>query len=158
VERRTAAATRLPWALAAAVVGLLAALAAQEGARSAAATVVAVAVLVIALVLVLPHPERGVLLMLLVLPLDVAGRLLTEPLSITVFHVSLLLTLVAWAIAWLRDPETSAPRLSALDVGIAALVRGRVVSARLARQGGHCGLHRSAGVPVLVHCRSCFRT
>ncbi|MEN6429940.1 MAG: O-antigen ligase family protein, partial [Coriobacteriales bacterium] len=107
---------------------LLAALAAQEGARSAAATVVAVAVLVVALVLVLPHPERGVLLILLVLPLDVAGRLLTEPLSITVFHVSLLLTLVAWAIAWLRDPETSAPRLSALDVGIAALVAAAVWS------------------------------
>ncbi|MBC7266079.1 MAG: O-antigen ligase family protein [Anaerosomatales bacterium] len=85
-------------------------------------------VLTVAVYAVFDRPGRGVLLMLAVLPLDIAGRLIAEPVAVTAFHVSLLLTLAAWAWTWLRDPEDGRPRFSALDVGIAALIGAAIWS------------------------------
>ena|GEM_PF-1870853 len=65
--------------------------------------------------------EIGLLVLLLTLPLDLYGQLITSPVTVTVFHVALLLVLASWCVRvfgkgseWLR--------FSWLDVGIAVLM------------------------------------
>jgi O-antigen ligase len=112
----------LPWAFVAIAAGALAGVAAVASPRDAAMVTVALALSVPATVAVFRRPEHGIVLMLLALPLDIAGRIVAEPVAVTVYHLALLLMLAAWAWAWLRDPAGWRPRFSALDVGIAALV------------------------------------
>ncbi|MDZ4178474.1 MAG: O-antigen ligase family protein [Coriobacteriia bacterium] len=77
---------------------------------------------------VLAKPERGMWLMLLAIPLDTAGRLIASPMVVTVYQVTLLMTLGAWGVRWLTDPVTARPRWSVLDIGIATLVAGAIWS------------------------------
>lgn len=65
--------------------------------------------------------EIGLLALLLTLPLDVYGRVLTSPVTVTVFHLVLLVVLAAWYVrlltegcAWLRP--------STLDLSMAVIL------------------------------------
>jgi putative inorganic carbon (HCO3(-)) transporter len=71
---------------------------------------------------VLLSPQTGLLLMLAVLPLDAAGRIITEPVTVTWFHVALLFTLVTWAFAQLTGRFRLRHRLSPVTVGVALLI------------------------------------
>ncbi|MDO9557597.1 MAG: O-antigen ligase family protein [Coriobacteriia bacterium] len=73
-------------------------------------------------------PEAGLLLMLAVLPLDVAGRIITEPVTVTWFHVALLFTLVSWAVAWRTGRFRVRHRVSPVTIGVALLIVSAVWS------------------------------
>lgn len=111
------------FALAALVVGVGGGLMASGlGAQKA----VTLAVGVVVLAVVLWRYQIGVILILLTLPLDVYGRLITSPVTVTVFHVALLFTLVSWGIAVMQ--ERAKLRFSAVDAGIAAILFAAVWS------------------------------
>ncbi len=64
--------------------------------------------------------EFGLVALLFTLPLDTFGRLITTPVTVTAFHVVLLICLAAWARKLVVD--RSWPRLGWMDVAAAALV------------------------------------
>ncbi len=113
------------WVLGAAVSGAAAAALVGLGGLSPLAVIAGVlgfAIAAAVVLLVLAEPERGLWLMLLATPLDTAGRIITSPVTVTVFHLTLLLTLMAWMLRWVIDPDDGRPRWSAIDVGIAMLL------------------------------------
>lgn len=72
--------------------------------------------------------EIGTVLMVVTLPLDMYGRVLSAgSVTITAFHVMLGLTLVSWAVglAWRADAKV---RFSVVDIGMAVLVLAAVWS------------------------------
>lgn len=109
-------------------VGVAAAVAYRVAGPSSAVAIAGAFIALSCAVLVLRRPEYGVVVMLLALPLDIAGRIISEPVAVTVYHISLLLMLVAWMWAWLRQPAENRPRVSVLDIGIATLVGAAVWS------------------------------
>ncbi len=108
------------WAALALAAGLGAAMAGSRG-LSAALGVVAVLALSAFAVLVVRRLEVGLLALLLTIPLDVYGRILSEPVKVTLFHVVLLVCLGSFALRVIGDP-TAWLHFSALDVGMAALL------------------------------------
>ena len=77
--------------------------------------------------LMLWRVEYAVVVVLLTLPLDLAGRIIEEPVTITLFHAALLVALLSWGIrVWLAPRQ--ALRFSAMDVGLLALVAAVVWS------------------------------
>ncbi|MHB1341576.1 MAG: O-antigen ligase family protein [Coriobacteriia bacterium] len=110
------------------VVGITAALAYRLAGGQAALAIAGAIVALSAAVLVLRRPGYGVIVMLLALPLDIAGRIIAEPVAVTVYHLSLLLMLASWTWAWLASPGEHRPRLSVLDIGMAALVGAAIWS------------------------------
>lgn len=65
--------------------------------------------------------EIGIVLLLLVMPLDVYGRLITQPTTVTLFHAVLLLCLFAWILRVVMRPKAWL-RFSYVDLGFAALI------------------------------------
>lgn len=117
-----------PWALAALAAAACAGVAAAAGGQLLAVVLAALVAVLAVSGAVLRDPHRGLYLMLLALPLDAAGRVITSPVTVTVYHLALLLTLGSWAVRWLVDGRSMRPAFSAVDVGIAALVAAGVWS------------------------------
>lgn len=116
------------WAGAAVAAGAAAALAYQGLGTDAIYGALGLVIAAALTVWVAIKPVRGLYAILLALPLDAAGTLITSPVAVTVFHLALLLTLLSWAGHLLLDPTTPRPRLSVLDAGIAALLAAAVWS------------------------------
>lgn len=115
-------------AAAAIVVGIAAAVAYGFVGGQGALLIVGMIVALGSAALVLRRPEYGVVVMLLALPLDIAGRIIAEPVAVTVYQLSLLLMLASWTWAWLGSPQENRLRLSVLDIGMAALVGAAIWS------------------------------
>ncbi len=107
------------WLVAAAVVGVGAAgLAAWSPAVAAAVGVALIAVGLSAAALV--SPRLGVLLVILAIPLDTYGRVLTDPVYVTVYQLVLILSLLGWGWRLVAGTETYRP--SALDIAMGSLL------------------------------------
>lgn len=116
--------SQLGWGLAALASGVIAGAVAAGGQQ-----VLAVAIL-LALAfaaLVMWRIELGLLVMVLAMPLDVYGRIVSDPLPLTVFQVALGVTLLAWAARVLVDARRWL-KLSTADIGMAALVLAGAIS------------------------------
>lgn len=111
--------SRLGWLAAALAAGIFAGVTAAGASRPELLAGAVVAVVMAAAVLV--RYEIGAVLMVATLPLDEYGRVISAPVTVTLFHLALLLTLASFALAqlWRSDFEL---RFSAVDVGIAALI------------------------------------
>jgi hypothetical protein len=88
----------------------------------AALLLVAAAVGLGATALIVRDVQWGLYAILLVLPLDIAGRIITSPVTITVFHVTLLVTIGAWLLRVSRRDPLARHEWSAVDVGVVALL------------------------------------
>lgn len=112
-----------PWQV---LVGLACALAGGAGVavagRDAALLLVAGAVALAVTAAVMRDVQWGLYAMLLVLPLDIAGRVITSPVTITVFHLTLLVTIGAWLVRLGRRDPLARHEWSAVDLGVAALL------------------------------------
>lgn len=117
----------LPWALIAIAAGLLSGLFAGAVGTGAVVQVFLLAAVLAVAAAVFARPEWGLWFMLLVLPLDTAGRLITSPVTVTVYHLALLLSLAAFGLRWLLEPDLG-PRFSAVDAGVAVLLTAAVWS------------------------------
>ncbi len=71
--------------------------------------------------------EMGLFALLLTLPLDIYGRIISNPIPLTAFQVVLAVTLVAWAVRILTDAQRWL-RLSAMDLAVLALVLAAFIS------------------------------
>lgn len=112
------------WPLGAAVVGAVAGIAVGSG-LDVVRVLLAIVAGVLA-VLVFWRYEIGAALMLLAMPLDVYGRLITSPVTVTAFHVTLLVTLASFALHVYRG---KAPlRLSLVDLGMLSLLAAALIS------------------------------
>lgn len=114
-----------PYLLAAVVAGVVGGLAVSAG-LSARDVVLAIAALAVAGA-VLWRYQLGAVLIVLTLPLDQYGRVLSHPVSITLFHLALLSTLASWGLAIVRGDAKL--RFSAVDWGIGALILAALWSA-----------------------------
>ncbi len=110
--------TALAWLVLAVILGVVAGFAA---ARNLQGMLVAGVVAVGFVALVLRRIEIGLFALLLTLPLDVYGRLVSEPVPLTAFQVVLAATLVAWAARVLTEPRRWV-RLSVMDVSVLSLI------------------------------------
>ncbi len=115
-----------PWLLTAVVAGAAGGVIALQGVRVSGLALAAVVAACLVAVAV-KRLDIGLILLLFTLPLDVYGRVLTEPIAVTVFQLMLVLTLGAWALKVVGE-GASWFRLSAVDVGIGALVLAGVWS------------------------------
>ncbi len=80
----------------------------------------------VAAALVLWRFEWGIPLIVAAMPLQVAGRVLTSPVVVTLFQIALVLTIVSYGLSLLRG--RAAFRLSAVDAGILSLLAAAVIS------------------------------
>lgn len=125
-QRSSALPRPLLWALAALSLGAAGGVVATGGLR-AAVPVAALAVGAVVAALVLWRIELGLLLIVAVLPLDVFGRIIEEPVTVTFFHFALLITLASWMVHLARGTAPR-PRFSALDGALALLILAAVWS------------------------------
>ena len=79
--------------------------------------------------------EVGLFALLLTLPLDIYGRIISNPIPLTAFQVVLVATLIAWAARILTDAHRWL-RLSAMDMGVLALVLAAFISATFSAAPG----------------------
>jgi putative inorganic carbon (hco3(-)) transporter len=107
------------WVAVALLCGLLVGWMVSRGSASVADVVLVAAGAVVAL-LTFRRLEFGLLLMLFVLPLDSYGRIISQPVAITAFHVVLLICLLAWS----RKLLTGRAHLhfSWVDAGVLAFI------------------------------------
>lgn len=126
----------LGWLLAAVSAGVAAALVASGTLGNLPMLLLGVAALAAAMVAIAGDMRIGLVLMVIALSLDTAGRLITSPVTITVYHVTLLATLAVWAIRLLSGDEKLRPRLSAVTLGFAALVLAALFSLPLSLNQG----------------------
>lgn len=125
----TLRATLAPREIAAALVLAVLAGAAVAFAGPAAAAWIALAGVAVAFVALVVHDVRwGLYAMVLVLPLDLAGRLVAEPVVITVYHLTLLVTIAAWLVRLDRRTSDARYEPSAVDLGIGTLLVAAVWS------------------------------
>ncbi|MBE0476156.1 MAG: O-antigen ligase family protein [Coriobacteriia bacterium] len=115
-----------PWAAAGLLLGSAGGVAVTNGALSPAAAAVALAAAAIAGVVVW-RVEYAPALIALTLPLDAAGRVYQGSVTITLFHLALLLSLVSWGVRVWHEPRRWL-RFSALDAGVFALLAAVVWS------------------------------
>jgi len=80
----------------------------------------------ILVVLVFWRYEVGAALMLLVMPLDVYGRLLTSPVTVTAFHLTLVATLASFG--WHVYRRRARVLFSPVDIGMLALLAAAFIS------------------------------
>lgn len=122
VARTASARTPFPdwawWALTALLSGV-AAYGAVDGLGAARTLALVVGVAVAGVTLY--RPVFGPLVIMAAMPLDVAGRLIVSPVTVTLFHLALLLTLGAWAVHLLFGRARKV-RFSAVDGAMALLV------------------------------------
>ncbi len=116
--------TQAGWLFAAAVAGVVAGTVVSGGVDVTRA-LLAIAGGALAL-LVLWRYQFGIVLMLLVMPLDIYGRIIPSPVTVTAFHVTLLLTLAAFGLHVLRTGERV--RFSVIDLAMGALVLAALIS------------------------------
>lgn len=112
------------WPLIAAVAGGVAGIAVGSGVDVPRA-LLAIAAGLLA-VLVFWRYEVGAALMLLAMPLDVYGRLITSPVTVTAFHVTLLVTLASFA--WHVYRGRASLRFSLVDLGMLSLLAAALIS------------------------------
>jgi hypothetical protein len=79
-------------------------------------------VVLVAAALVMKDVRNGLYLMLLALPLDVAGRIITQPFTLTLYHLALLLTLISWSVNALRARVDTKTEFSLVHAGVLALL------------------------------------
>jgi len=113
------------WALAAVVAGGIAAGLATLAPLAALAVVGAVVALA-TVALIFYRPQIGILLIILTVPLDTYGRVLTKPVLVTVYQLVLVVTLASWA--WRLVAKETRYRPSPLDLGIGMLLLAAVWS------------------------------
>ncbi len=113
------------WLAAAAFIGVLGGLAA---AREMQTLLIAGIAGIAFAAIVARRFEVGVFALLLTLPLDIYGRIISNPIPLTAFQVVLVATLVAWALRILTDARHWV-RISAMDLGVLALVFAAFISA-----------------------------
>lgn len=106
------------WAVAAAAVGALAGAAIAVRAEWLVAGLLVAS---LALAAVVRWPHLGVYLVLLLVPLDIYGRVVSEPIPLTLYQIALVLTLVAWWSRIVLEPGQWL-RFAPIDVGCALLV------------------------------------
>ncbi|MDI6712085.1 MAG: O-antigen ligase family protein [Anaerosomatales bacterium] len=127
-EQRTcavcAAGSPVAWAMAAAAVG---ALAGGAVAAEGVALVTGALVAMLALAAVVRWPHLGVYLVLLLVPLDIYGRVISEPIPLTLYQLALVLTLAAWWFRVVIEPGRWL-RFAPIDVGCALLVGAAFLS------------------------------
>ncbi|MDP1857986.1 MAG: O-antigen ligase family protein [Gemmatimonadaceae bacterium] len=107
-----------PYALAAVALGAVAGSAVGSVASVSQLLLLIVGLFVAAIVLF--RYQVGAVLIVLTLPLDEFGRVLSSPVSVTVFHLALVLTIASWGIALARGDARL--RFSVVDLGIGALI------------------------------------
>lgn len=118
----------VPWALAAVAVGGVSALVVVGG-RSDVAAMLLGLILLAGLAVVLAKDVRlGLVFMVVALPLDTAGRVITSPVTVTVFHLTLLVTLAVWGMRLALGEAGPRPRVSAVGLGFLALVLAAIWS------------------------------
>ncbi|MBA4370535.1 MAG: hypothetical protein C0418_03025, partial [Coriobacteriaceae bacterium] len=118
--------TDAPWALAALAAGALAAASVvlvPQGPLPALAALAALAVAGVALW----RLEWGIVGLLFTLPLDIYGRLVAEPVPVTVFQLVLLVCLASWALRILAEGRRWL-RFSVVDAGAGLLVVAGLMS------------------------------
>ncbi len=114
--RITRADSRFAWVVAALFAGGLAGLLAERP-----LTAVALAVGVVLIAGALWRIEIGLLALLLTLPLDVYGRVITSPVTVTAFHLVLLVVLAAWYLRLLTEGREWL-RPSTLDISMGVII------------------------------------
>jgi O-antigen ligase len=107
-----------PYALAALALGAVAG--ASVAAGLSPARIVALVIGLAIAAAVLWRYQVGAVLIVLTLPLDEYGRVISSPVSVTLFHLALVATLVSWGLALVRGDAKL--RFSQVDFGIGALV------------------------------------
>lgn len=110
------------WLALALGLGAVSGVAAARFGASAGAAAAFVVVAAAVTVLVMRDTRVGLVLLLLVIPLDVAGRIITSPLVITAYHAVLLLSLASWAWHLVRDRGRVHLELSPVHFGAFALL------------------------------------
>lgn len=75
-----------------------------------------------AAVLILWKAELGVPAMLFAASFDVGGRVISQPVSLTLYQIALLLTLVSWGVRLLGGDRAVRPRFTLIDAGLALLL------------------------------------
>lgn len=116
------------WAAAAVACGLAAKYSASALGLSGVLYLGAVLAVAASVAVVLRAPEMGLLLMLILLPLDVAGRIVAEPVTVTWFQLALLLTLVSWAAQRMFHNAPSSHPVSPVSIGLLMLIGAAVWS------------------------------
>lgn len=112
------------WLMAAIALGVVAGLVAARDLQ----TLLIVALAGVAFVtVVLRRMNIGLFALLLTLPLDVYGRVISGPIPLTAFQIVLATTLVAWSFRVLSDARRWL-HLSAMDIGVLALVLAAFIS------------------------------
>ena len=117
-----------PWLAAALVLGSLGGMLVPRTDGRIVSLVFGGIVALAVVVLVMRDTRYGLYVMLLALPLDLAGRILTDPVTLTVYHVTLLLALLSWAVRVARlGPDPSA-ELTLVHLGALLLIAASVWS------------------------------
>ncbi|PKQ20915.1 MAG: hypothetical protein CVT66_02510 [Actinobacteria bacterium HGW-Actinobacteria-6] len=126
----------LGWAFAAVAAGGAAALVSGGVLGNLPALIFGLAALVGLMVAIAGDIRVGLVAMIIALSLDTAGRLITSPVTVTVYHMTLLATLAIWALRLLSGDKRVRPRLSVVTLGFAALVLAAVFSLPLSMNQG----------------------
>ena len=117
------------WIAAAVALGAAGGLVVLKAGASVVPTLLAIVAAVVLALAILRDTRVGLYAMLVALPLDLLGRIITEPIVITAYHITLVLTMVSWALARYLD-RAGAPRLelTIVHVGVLALLGAAVWS------------------------------
>ena len=118
----------IPWLVAALALGIGGGLLAPGLGGDAVTLVFGASALLAAAVLVMRDTRNGLYLLLLAIPLDLAGRIITQPYVVTVYHLVLLLTLVSWAIRVAQKGPDPAAEFSVVHIGAFVLLAAAVWS------------------------------
>ena len=117
------------WMAAAVLLGAACGLVVLKAGASVVPTLLAVGVAVLVALAVLRDTRVGLYAMLIALPLDVVGRIVTEPVVITAYHITLLITMASWALArYVRRDDEPRLELSIVHVGVLVLIAAAVWS------------------------------
>jgi O-antigen ligase len=122
----TSAANRalVPWLALAVVLGAVVGLLVSVTGGTALSVIAAASALLLAVSVVLRDMRTGLYLILLALPLETAGRLITEPVVVTAYQLALLFALAVWGIKTLREEDLPRFEFSTLHLGVVLLVVG----------------------------------
>jgi len=117
------------WLAVAVLLGAAAGLVVLRVGAAVGPTLLAVAAASLLALAIMRDTRLGLYAMLIAIPLDVVGRIITEPVVITAYHITLLVTMASWILARYLDRPGS-PRIewSIVHVGVLALLAAAVWS------------------------------
>ena len=118
-KRRT---IEVVWLLGALLVGILGGLSVTASGGRSVMIVLGILAAIVAVSLIFRDTRNGLYLMLLALPLDLAGRIITEPYTLTIYHVVLVVSLLSWGIRAVREGRDRGIEVSFVHLGVLALV------------------------------------